>query len=155
MEVLIGVLVFSVGIVGLAGLQVKSLSRSVDSERDLFAMQAITALAGDIRTNPEGFREVSLTSGATDHYSRCQIGDRCSPRRRAESSFADWTRFVQSHLPGAVAVVCRDDSPADGDRQMPACDGGSHLSIKLWWSAGADFGDEGQVQQRSLRLAAR
>jgi type IV pilus assembly protein PilV len=102
-EVLIALIILSVGMLGIAGLYVHSMQAGRTS---LFRHHAVT-LAGDvadrIRANPRG--GVAYASGGADNY--CVAGGvNCSPTEMAANDIFLWDQQAADTLPnGTVAVA--------------------------------------------------
>lgn len=102
-EVLITLVIMSVGMLGIAGLYVQGLQAGRTS---MFRHQAVT-IAGDvadrIRLNPTAAAEYEATSGKDNG---CVAGTvNCTPKEMAENDILLWKDQVEAALPsGAIAV---------------------------------------------------
>lgn len=102
-EVLITLVIMSVGMLGIAGLYVQGLQAGRTS---MFRHQAVT-IAGDvadrIRVNPTA---AGAYEAATGTNNSCVAGGvNCTPAQMAANDIALWRTQVQNALPsGAVAV---------------------------------------------------
>ena len=102
-EVLIALVIMSVGMLGIAGLYVHSMQAARTS---LFRHQAVT-LAGDvadrIRANPRagaGYMVAGQDNSCIDG------GVDCTPAEMAQSDILDWQTQARDTLPaGAVAIL--------------------------------------------------
>jgi type IV pilus assembly protein PilV len=102
-EVLIALVIMSVGMLGIAGLYVHSMQAARTS---LFRHQAVT-LAGDvadrIRANPRagaGYMVAGQDNSCIDG------GIDCTPAEMAQSDILDWQTQADDTLPaGAVAIL--------------------------------------------------
>lgn len=109
-EVLIALVVMSVGMLGIAGLYVQSLQAGRTS---MFRHHAVN-LAGDvadrIRANPTAANAYTALAGANNN---CVLGGvDCSPAEMAANDIFLWQFQAQDILPnGAVAIVL---TPAAG-----------------------------------------
>ena len=140
-EVLVALLVFSIGLAGLATLQVSSLKRNLETTQLGQASRTLDALSAEIRLNIAGFDGATLHSDQAATLTQCGIEQNCSPRQRAESAFRDAAQASQYLLAPMQIVVCRDRTPEDGGPTAPACDGGNLLVTKLWWVMDTDPND--------------
>jgi type IV pilus assembly protein PilV len=147
-EVLVTLVIFGFGMLGVAGLQVSSLG-SMDSAqfRSVATMKA-SELAERIRANPgAGY------PGATAADNKCHVAHYasrnvppadCTPAQLAADDLQDWSEELAARLPQGRGAVCVDSTPEDGTPAAPACDGvGNVMAIKVWWterpkSAGAN-----------------
>jgi len=118
-EVLIALLVLSVGLLGMAGLQTLAMR----SSHDAYLRTQATMLAVDM---VEGLK----ASGPHE----AGLGN----------ALGDWQQAVTA-LPAGEGQICLDSTPDDGTPVSPACDGlGSLHAVKVWWDADRD----GQAEQR-------
>lgn len=134
-EVLITLVVLSIGLLGVAALQAKSQQFS----RNAYMHTQATVLAHDMlermRANPAG-----LNAGFYDLPTVTEQGDcfslkGCSLQEMAQNDMYEWTNHVASRLSVGKSVVCIDSSYDDGTPDSPACDGlGSTYVIKVWWN---------------------
>jgi len=102
-EVLIALVIMSVGMLGIAGLYVHSMQAARTSQ---FRHQAVT-LAGDvadrIRANPRAGADYMV---AGQDNSCIDGGIDCSPAEMAQSDILDWQTQAGDTLPaGAVAIL--------------------------------------------------
>lgn len=147
LEVLVAVVVFSIGLLGLASLQVMGLRLNNDSLlRTVAAIQA-NDMADRMRANV-----TATTLGATSPYNNptgtstgnpnCLGKDSsgnaanvsCTPAQIAGQDFYDWYANLSgsaatgwapatvASLPSGAGVVCIDSTPNDGTPGAPACD---------------------------------
>ena len=139
-EVLVSALVISIGLVGVAGLQVASMKNN----QSAFMRSQATALAYDLadrmRSNRIGaisnFYDASKASLTTG----CASTAGCSAQDLAEHEMAEWSAAISTHLPMGAGIVCIDSTPNDGaSAASPACDGtGTMYAIKIWWDDNTD-----------------
>jgi type IV pilus assembly protein PilV len=145
-EVLVTVIIFSVGLLGVAGLQTLALSSSHMSnlrteatvlasdmaERMRANLGAVNAAAGarydDTAPAANACRAVYATSVEAAPVA-------CTPAEMAADDLQDWLDQVQLNLPAGEGVVCIDSTPDDGDPGDEHCDGtGNAYAIKVWWT---------------------
>lgn len=160
MEVLISVIVLSIGLLGLGGLQMTSLKGSNNSHFRTVASLAVTDLADRMRANP-----IAIAAGQYDSVfvmSTCKVPPEkfceatvvCNPEELATydvfrvncgvSLEGDQTGGAQYELPEAyMSVSCDDVSP---------CKSNIEHTIQVRWNE-VDDSDEGdEVQKRSYEL---
>jgi type IV pilus assembly protein PilV len=139
-EVLVSALIVSIGLVGVAGLQVASLK---NNNAALMRSQA-TALAYDLadrmRSNRAGAGSGFYDPDAAALTSGCGSTTGCTTQQLAQHDLAQWNAALATHLPAGQGFVCIDSTPNDGaSAASPACDGsGTQFSIKIWWDEDAD-----------------
>ncbi len=137
-EVLVTLVIFAFGMLGVAGLQMISLSNMDSAQYRSVASLKTSEMAERIRANPG--LNYSGVAGAdhncrTSHYdSRNATPANCTPAQMAADDIRDWNTELADRLPGGSGVVCYDSTPEDGTPAAPACDGsGRALAIKVWW----------------------
>ncbi len=136
-EVLVALVVLSIGILGVAGLQVKSQQYS----RSAYLNTQATILAHDMiermRANPQGLMGAGnafYDKPAAKRHDSCYQLTGCSVQQMAENDSYEWRQDVSEKLPNGKAVVCIDSTPEDGAPKKPACDGsGRQYAVKVWW----------------------
>ncbi|SES79056.1 MULTISPECIES: type IV pilus modification protein PilV [Variovorax] len=112
-EALVALLVLSLGLLALAGFQVRVLVDSVGASNQNFAMQLAGDMADRIRANPAAAaakpsRYVSdWSAAAADRPSPSCEGGRaaCNAAELAAHDLWSWKRAIAAALPGGVADV--------------------------------------------------
>ena len=112
-EVLISLIIAAIGLLGLAGMQTRSLSMQIDSETRRVAAGLIDQLRERVAGNQEGYAR-ALTLGYTQTFNpgavlqmpACANVDACNavtevPQRQVGA----WMLDVQRQLPGAAVVI--------------------------------------------------
>lgn len=153
LESLITVVVFGIGLLGIAWLQFFSLHFTDSAHRQSLATILAADLAERMRANP-----VALENGDYDQPdvasepSDCTSSE-CTPAQLASRDVWEWQQEVQTRIPNSAAVVCLDNKPdelSDSDThdeerstnafdtdftlQDDFCDAsGSIYAIKIWW----------------------
>ncbi len=155
-EVLVAFLILSVGLIGLAGLQLTG----VKNTREAYYRTQATVLAADImdrmRANLGGVSDKDYdakTSGTAT--AGCLADAGCTSAQMAAHDLFEWRQAVTDNLPAGDAIVCIDSSPADGSSSAgAACDGVGDLSVvKVWWlDSNVDPGDGGPTLQRLVSV---
>ncbi len=139
-EVMIAVLVLSIGLLGLAGLQVTALQNNQGS----FMRSQATALAYDLadrmRANVLGTISGNYNPADAAVTANCATTTGCSPQEMAQTDLQDWLTSITTYLPLGEGFVCIDSTPSDGaNATNPACDGvGTQFAIKIWWDENKD-----------------
>lgn len=134
-EVLIALLVLSIGLLGVGGLQTKSQQFS----RGAYLNTQATFFSHDIleraRANPKGTRSKSYDQPNELKHDHCYTLSGCNPKEMAENDMYEWQNEVASTLPGGKSIICIDSTPDDGEPSAPACDGsGLIYTAKVWWT---------------------
>lgn len=125
-EVLVAVLVLSLGVLGAAGMQLASLQGSREAKQQTIAMQFGRELGEKLRGN----KAIAIKSNAADNpyivninfdkggavpsaSVNCAINECADAKNMAAWEIQDWLTRLQGELPGAHVVVCLDDKPYD------------------------------------------
>ncbi len=139
-EVLVSVVILSIGLVGVAGLQAMSLKNN----QSAFMRSQATALAYDIadrmRSNVLSANTGLYDPAAAATTSGCTSTSGCSEQQMAENDLAEWNAAITTYLPMGQGYVCVDSTPDDGTGfGDPQCDGsGTGLAVKIWWDDDRD-----------------
>jgi type IV pilus assembly protein PilV len=155
-EILIAIVIFSVGLLGIAGLQIAGMRFTHGSQLRSTAVLQAESMADLMRANEFAVRAgfynvVNLTGGVmpTAFPTDCAVTV-CTAQARATYDLVTWNQTTAGTpresnaevLPQGVGVVCRDSTPNDGDSGDWACDDlGNVYAIKLQWQERAT-GDE-------------
>ncbi len=132
LEVLVALLILSIGVLGLASLQFTGIK----SNREVYYRTQAAILAQDIvgrlQANHQGNYLMAASSGDAI---RCQTPTGCSGEQLAADDLSLWSAAIEARLPSGEGRVCLDSSPNDGDSaDQPACDGGGGIyAVKIWW----------------------
>ncbi len=164
LEVLIALVVFTVGLLGLLGLQMTSLKLSHDSLLRTNATLLAKDMADRMRANPVEMRQglsgaYHNPNGVVSANPNClgldssgaPVDGACSSVQMAGHDFYEWYGSLQGNtstnwhptvaaqLPLGDGVVCIDSTPNDGTPTAPACDnqltgGKAMYAIKVFWN---------------------
>jgi len=143
-EVLIAIVIFAIGLLGIAALQVAGLRYTKGSQsRALAAMQAENII-DRMRANATGVRD-GFYRNPDAESTDCAVNN-CTP---AELAAYDWNRWLSEtrqalgvrRSDGALntdnavnATVCIDSTPEDGTAGSWACDAsGEFFAVKIEW----------------------
>lgn len=135
LEVLVAVVVLSLGLLGFASLQAKGVSLNYSSLLRSQATARAYAMADRMRANLQG-----VAAGAYDSLSGTATSEdcssaSCSPADLAAADYYEWSTTNAIVLPDGKGAVCLDSTPDDGTPDAPACDGSGNLfAIKVWWT---------------------
>jgi type IV pilus assembly protein PilV len=142
-EILIAIVIFSIGLLGIAGLQVAGMRFTHGSQlRSVAVLQAET-MADLMRANEFAVREGEYNAATmpSSFPVDCAISV-CTAQQRATYDLVTWNFTTaglpreanQDVLPQGTGVVCRDATPNDGNSTDWACDNsGNVYAIKLQW----------------------
>ena len=146
-EVLVALLIFTIGLLGLASLQVISYKLSSDSllrstaavlANDMIDRMRVNASAAALGvTSPYNNPSGAATGNPAclgKNGSGAFIDTQCTSTEMAQHDFFEWNANIQGSaatgwypvvtatLPSGVGRVCIDSTPMDGTSAAPACD---------------------------------
>jgi type IV pilus assembly protein PilV len=139
-EVMVALLVLSIGLLGLAGLQVAALQNN----QSAFMRSQATALAYDLadrmRSNVLGTISANYDMANKAFDGDCGTTTGCTPQEMAQNDLAEWAATIAANLPAGEGFVCIDSTPSDGSGEAsPECDAiGTQYVIKIWWDENRD-----------------
>ncbi|WP_043422023.1 type IV pilus modification protein PilV [Cupriavidus basilensis] len=123
LEALVAIVVLAIGVLGVANLLIKSFRFSQQASYDTLALQLASDMADRMRANNAQmlasnsgyFFDTStgapaVPTGANFFTTPCASGSTVCAANMVTFDLAEWTRRVQTALPGGRAVICRDSS---------------------------------------------
>lgn len=146
MEVLIAVLVLSVGLLGLAGLQARSLRENHSAMLRSQATILAYGMADRMRANYESatvhFSDGYYNNPTPANNTACYTSGStsCTSQVLAAYDVYQWQAELAKYLPNGQGVICIDSTPDDGtSASNPKCDGSATggvdlYAIKVWWT---------------------
>ena len=138
-EVLISLLILSVGLLGMTGLQTVSLRNTQSAYLRTQASIASNDIVERIRSNLQGTEAGSYNANAGSVTAACNTIAGCTAAQLAANDVAEWKAALAADLPVGVGTVCADATPEDGTPGTPACDGAGNLyAVKIWWDEDRD-----------------
>lgn len=144
-EVLISVLIMSIGMLGIAGLQAFSMSSSHQASMRSQAVILARDMADRMRANRLAVRAVAPNNYGTvaPAKNNCRAAYSavtaapvaCNPTALAADDVWDWMDRVTRQLPAGEGEVCVDSTPDDGAAGAHGCDGvGAVFAVKMFWT---------------------
>lgn len=144
-EVLISILIMSIGMLGIAALQAFSMSSSHTASFRSQAIVLVRDMADRMRAN-----RIAVRAAAPNNYgtvppvrNNCRAAYStvfvaapvaCTPTKLAADDVWDWQNRVTQLLPQGEGEVCIDSTPNDGALGAHACDNvGNVFAVKLFW----------------------
>lgn len=149
-EVLVTLIVLSVGLLSLAGLQVFGLRTSHSAYMRTQATIQSYDIIDRMRANIGGVRSgdynkptkdgsAGIKNAACEAITGTTAG--CNAQDMALNDLSKWNDAIADALPSGTGVVCIDSTPEDGTIADTACDGlgsanpGTALYVvKIWWN---------------------
>jgi len=145
MEVLVTIVILSIGLLGVAGLQLNSLRGNQNALESSVAVALAAEGADRVRANLPGVRNPNTGIADRTFYDLIDaagsdpgcISSGCSVAQIAQTDAYEWISRIQLLLPGGEGVICRDSTPNDGTGATAhGCDqnaGSDVFAIKIWW----------------------
>lgn len=152
-EVLISVLVLTLGVIGAAGMQLTALRTSQQSAFQTIALELAAEIADKMRANDSQMKHPDNQYALVDFQSAGNVepaapatlcygaGANCSAEELAQFDIYEWEKRLMASLPGGRAKICRDGSPWDRGAGALSwnCAGyggaGAPLVVKVGWQA--------------------
>ncbi|MCK7498709.1 MAG: type IV pilus modification protein PilV [Comamonadaceae bacterium] len=155
LEVLVALIVLSVGLLSLAGMQVIGLRTNHSAYMRTQATIQSYDIVDRMRANIIGVRgrydKPNVDDSKGIAHANCKTTSGCSgdksqkAQQMAEHDLFEWNQAIADVLPNGVGVVCIDSTPEDGTpstaANAPACDGIGNANpemamytIKIWWT---------------------
>ncbi len=142
LEVLVTLIVLSVGLLGLAALQATTLQNNHSAYQRVQATLLASDMADRMRSN---FSDKMLT-GKYYHNPEaakkdaCRNTTGCTSQEMAQDDIYRWQNSCVDLLPGGSCIVCIDKTPESGTPANPECEANSiayqpglSYAIKIWW----------------------
>lgn len=131
-EVLVALIVMSVGLLGIASLYVTALQAKSTSLSRMKAVNLAYDLADRIRANPSGIASYVVANALTvaTPTETCMGSTNCTPAQMAAADLGQWKALISdatTGLPGNVTAVVEQTTP-------PTATTPSVLTIRLGWS---------------------
>ena len=112
-EVLISLIIAAFGLLGIAGMQTRSLSMQIDSETRRVAAALVEQLRERVAGNQEGYALAlplgytqTFIPGAAVQIPACALPDACNAVTEVPRiQVGNWMMDVQRQLPGAAAQI--------------------------------------------------
>ena len=135
LEILISIIILSIGLLGLASLQAFSLKNAGNANYRGAATQQAYDLADRMRANKAALDIGSYNNQQGVLVTSCFQAAGCNTLEMAQMDVFVWNENNARLLPGGRGFVCTDSTPNDGTPASPACDNlpNSPYAIKIWW----------------------
>lgn len=147
-EILVSIVVLSMGLLGLVGLQVAALRNAREAKLQSTGVWLATELAERMRGNPlvatrhdgpsNPYLQPLLRAAPSGTTADCVTASCATPEQVAAWDIGEWSKRVfatDGGLPDARVTVCFDEQPFDDDG-LPVwrCTGtGDVVQVKLGW----------------------
>lgn len=106
-EILVAMLVLSIGFLGLAGLQATSMRNNNSANLRSIASLQVYDMVDRMRSNPVGVSQGSYNNlnGIPNNAPSCGIGANCNPASIAQMDTAEWNSTNANLLPSGQGTV--------------------------------------------------
>jgi type IV pilus assembly protein PilV len=140
-EVMVALLVVSLGMAGVANLLVKGIQSTgianIRSIATTHAQTSVEMMRGNLTAYMAGWYDGTNTSGATPTLIACG-GTGCTATEQANNDFVTWRARLATSMPGGTGVICMDSTPDDGQPGALDCDGNGNNVTKIFWTDNRD-----------------
>jgi type IV pilus assembly protein PilV len=155
LEILVAIVVLSIGLLGLASLQAVGLRTNQSAYLRSQATLLAEDMADRMRANNVAVQANAYDLPVANLSANCRTAAGCSANEMAQNDYAEWTATLAGVFPNGEGVVCIDSTPNDGaGAGNPACDGTAVVAnnpvytIKVWWDDYDREQDAGTRRQR-------
>lgn len=148
LEVLIALVVFSIGLLGLAAMMVSAVRGNHQAYHHSQATYVAEAVADGIRANLAAVNSGSYNTGgfiSTYAGNPCSEGSECTPTQLAERDLQSWAAMAAERLPGGALSLNCNQRAAPLVSASASFNGTCRILIR--W---AEVGDVGQQAESSL-----
>jgi type IV pilus assembly protein PilV len=134
LEVLVAIVIFSVGMLAMLGLLTNSLIFTGSAGHRSTASQLSYAMAEYVRGNPTSLASYNDPSSSAI-TAGCFTSAGCAPAQLVQSEYGNWQQRIAETLPSGTGMICRDSSPMDGDGVNWECDDAANAPfvVKICW----------------------
>lgn len=148
-EVLIAMVILSIGLLGLAGLQVAGMKNNHNAYQRSQANVMAYDIADRMRANMVAVAAGAYNDGTAAANPNCLTTTKCTPAEMAGHDLSEWNAALAAQLPEGEGVVCLDDdadtdageAPSLGDPDCGTVVGGGNVyAVKIWWQERANTG---------------
>ena len=147
-EVMVAILVLSLGMLGMLSIILNSLKLTSSSNYRTVAASQAYAMADSLRASVPALDKYEDPDATADSNCVGANAPGCTDAKKmVDTEMAMWIGRLAAMLPSGGGTVCRDDAgtPNDGDPTDWACSGTGPFVIKVCWNesrvAGAQTGD--------------
>ncbi len=139
-EIMVSIVIISIGMLGLSKLQLTSLRYNQNAYQRSIATQLAYDMANRMRSNSSAVVLGAYNLPTPVQNTACLTTTGCTSAEMAGHDAYEWLSVlnpasITNQLPDSSATICLDSTPDDGIAATPACDGlGSQYAIKIWWS---------------------
>lgn len=133
-EILIAILVLSVGLLGIAGLQVQGTRHVYDAQLHTLAVFQAQDMADRMRANQAGVRAGEYNS-RSDTPDQASCSSQCTPAELADFDLYRWNTDNAAFLPSGTGQIACDDPAGAALANGSEAEIGSRCTITVRWDA--------------------
>ena len=137
-ELSVAAAIYSMGLGSLSLMMMVAVQGTTQAGHEEVAILEADSLAEMILMNSGAVGHFMMEPG--DDPPDCGGDLGCTPEQMAAWYLHEWQRELARALPAGTGLVCVDETPADGDPDDSACDGGGGPVVKVFWRT-PDSGD--------------
>lgn len=162
LEVLLSVLVLSVGLLGVLALQLMTLRAAQQAHVETAALHLATDIAERLRgatPSREAMRiferfdfSVSAVPTASDSSACFGIHASCTPVELAHFDMAQWMARIEAQLPGGHVRTCRDRHPWQTATKQASWECSGEADAPMWIKIGWQDRTSGAHTETAPRL---
>ena len=155
LEVLVALVVLSIGLIGLAGLQSASLKQNYNAYLRSQATALAYNMADRIRANSLGASSSDYHNVTAVQTTGCDSTSGCSEATMAQHDMFQWTADLAALLPLGEGQVCVDSTPEQPPTALN-CDGtGPTHVVRVSWDDNRSGAAEATNPVESIVIAFR
>lgn len=154
LEVLIAIVIFSIGLLGIASLQLSGLRFTHASQLRATASMQAENIADRMRANRAGVDDgyYNVASMPTSYATNCQV-DECNAEEMAQYDLVKWNDDNAENA-AASGIVCIDSTPENdaGPGDWKCDNSGEVYAVKIVWSERGIGESEADTETRTYTM---
>ncbi len=135
-EVMVALLVLSLGLAGIAALLLQGMTTSNAASHNSIAVAQAQTGVEMMRANLDAYTQgwFAGLNTADDVTAPVACGGSCADSRdQAANDYATWRDRLAIALPDGRGYLCTDSTPDDGQPDALDCDGNGTNVVKIFW----------------------
>lgn len=135
-EVLVSAIILSVGLLGMAGLQVEGMKKRKESELKTLAAIEANDIVDRMRANLVAAEnaQYDMTQANPAINSGCLGGGTCTPVQMAQTDLQEWLDRLSQSLPNGNGYVCITSNPGAIGTALNCNGAGDFYVISINWT---------------------
>lgn len=137
-EVLISAVILSVGLLGMAGLQLEGTKKRKQAEVKAIAAIEANDLIDRMRANLQASdaKQYDMTQSTPNLFGSClgESSGNCTPEQMAQTDLSEWLSRLTQNFPNGNGYICVTSNPGNIGTPLN-CDGnGDFYAVSISWS---------------------